>query len=51
VGGQKTQGDKGFDVARKVKTKKFYKRRFLDFVLNFFKTPHPNPLPTSGERR
>ncbi len=31
--------------------KKIQKRRFLDFVFKiFFKTPHPNPLPASGER-
>ena len=31
--------------------KKIQKRRFLDFVFKiFFKTPHSNPLPASGER-
>jgi hypothetical protein len=31
--------------------KKFQKKQFLDLTFKFFfKTPHPNPLPTSGER-
>jgi hypothetical protein len=55
VGGQKTNSNNDFKIISKVKKKKNFKKNdFLILLLNFalikYLTPHPNPLPTSGER-
>jgi len=54
VGGQKTNGNNDCKIIIKIKTKKFQKRQFLILFLTqentFLITPHPNPLPASGER-
>ena len=49
--GQKLRASEILMLREKLKQKKFQRWRFLDFVFKiFFKTPHPNPLPASGER-
>jgi len=54
VGGQKLKASKDLMLPQKLKEKKSEKKDFLILLLNFalikYLTPHPNPLPTSGER-